>query len=352
MKDFSNNIIRQDKTVREAMKQLNQIPQSLILFVVNDAGKLIGTLTDGDIRRNLLEEAEEDIDVPVSRFMQTQFRYLKQNQFDVQHIRDLKQKGIKFIPFINEDHEILKVFDLRQRNSILPVDAVIMAGGKGERLRPLTENRPKPLLEVGGKPILEHNIDRLNEQFGIYTFYLTVKYLGEQIEDYFRDGGEKGVNVCYHWENDKPLGTIGALPYLNHFPHDYILVMNSDILTTMDFEDFFLDFREKDADMAVATVPYRVKIPYGVLETNQDHIVDLKEKPTYTYYSNGGIYLLKKEVIEQIPEDTFYNATDLMEKLMNNGGKVTHYPVLGYWLDIGKQEDYERAKEDIEHLNL
>lgn len=352
MKDFSNNIIRQDKTVREAMKQLNQIPQSLILFVVNEGGKLVGTLTDGDIRRNLLEEAEEDLDIPVARFMQHQFRYLKQNQFDVQHIKELKQKGIKFIPFLNEDHEILKVFDLRQRNSILPVDAVIMAGGKGERLRPLTENKPKPLLEVGGKPILEHNIDRLNEQFGIYTFYLTVKYLGEQIEEYFKEGSKKGINVCYHWEHDKPLGTIGALPYINHFPHDFILVMNSDILTTMDFEDFFLDFREKDADMAVATVPYRVKIPYGVLETDQDHIVDLKEKPTYTYYSNGGIYLLKKEVIQQIPKDTFYNATDLMEKLMNNEGKVTHYPVLGYWLDIGKQEDYERAKEDIEHLNL
>ncbi len=349
--DHKDQIITKDQSVKEALQKLNSQGGFIrILFVVDDKNRMVGTLSDGDIRRGLLER--EDLSIPVSDVMHGNFKYLQQNNFNVEYIKSLKQKGINLVPLLNEDYEILKVFDLSTKNSILPLDAVIMAGGEGKRLRPLTENTPKPLLHVGDKPILEQNIDRLNEKFGVYTFYLTVKYLGEQIRDYFKDGSDKGISICYHWENDKALGTIGSLSCFDHFPHDYILVMNSDILTTLDFEDFFQDFIQKDADMAVATIPYRVQIPYGVLETDHHQIFDLKEKPTYTYYSNGGIYLIKKRIIEEIPKNEFFNATDLMEKLIMNGGKVTNYPVLGYWLDIGKKEDYDKAQEDIQHLSF
>src|SRR5690606_34709957 len=182
--------------------------------------------------------------------------------------------------------------------------------------------------------------------FGINDFWITLKYLGNQIESYFGDGTERNINIKYVWE-DKPLGTIGALSKINNFEHDYILLTNSDLLTNLDYEHFFLDFLEKDADMSIVTIPYSVDIPYGVLETSNGHVLNLREKPTYTYYSNGGIYLLKKSALKHIPKEVFFNATDLMHTLIENKLRVISYPLSGYWLDIGKPEDYKKAQNDI-----
>ena len=150
----------------------------------------------------------------------------------------------------------------------------------------------------------------------------------------------------------EPLGTIGSVSLIKNLQHDYILLTNSDILTDLDYEDFFLEFIREKADFAVATIPYKVNIPYAVLETDQGNVTSFKEKPTYTYYSNGGIYLIKREVLELIPEGQFFNATDLMEELIKRGSKVLSYPLIGYWLDIGKHEDFKKAQEDIRHLKL
>ena len=154
----------------------------------------------------------------------------------------------------------------------------------------------------------------------------------------------------FGWE--EPLGTIGAVSKITNFSHDYVLVMNSDLLTNLDYEHFFLEFLKQDADMAVVTIPYQVNVPYAVLETTNGHIVNFKEKPTYTYYSNGGIYLVKKEVLQHIPEEQHFNATDLMETLIQKKKKVFSYPLSGYWLDIGNHSDFEKAMADIKNIKF
>jgi NDP-sugar pyrophosphorylase family protein len=225
-----------------------------------------------------------------------------------------------------------------------------MAGGRGLRLKPLTDNIPKPLLKVGEKPIIQHNIDRL-ASFGIDDYWISLNYLGELIESHLKTELNKNINVEYVWEKE-PLGTIGAASKIDNFQHEFILVMNSDLLTNVDYEKFFLDFLEKDADLAVVTIPYQVSIPYAVLETRNGTVESFKEKPTYTYYSNGGIYLMKKKVLNLIPKNTFFNTTDLMEILIKEKCKLISYPFSGYWLDIGKHDDFEKAQFDIKNLLL
>ena len=206
------------------------------------------------------------------------------------------------------------------------------------------------MLKIGEKSILEHNIDRL-ASFGVDDIWLSVRYLGEKIEGYFGNGSRKGIRIKYVWEN-QPLGTAGALGLVDDFVHDYILMMNSDLLTNIDFEDFFLFFLNEDADLTVACIPYQVNIPYAVMETKDKKVTALKEKPTYTHFSNAGIYLMKKDVIDLIPKHNHFNATDLMESLIANNKNVVAYPLMGYWLDIGKPEDFIKAQQDIKQIKF
>jgi NDP-sugar pyrophosphorylase family protein len=162
---------------------------------------------------------------------------------------------------------------------------------------------------------------------------------------------DRNINISYIWE-DKPLGTLGSISKINNFQHEYVLITNSDLLTNLNYEHFFLEFLKQDADLAVVTIPYQVNIPYAVLETNNGNVVNFKEKPTYTYYSNGGIYLVKRSVLDLIPNDTHFNATDLMDKLISEQKKVFSYPMIGYWLDIGNPEDYKKAQIDINNIKF
>ncbi|MEM6377523.1 MAG: nucleotidyltransferase family protein [Bacteroidota bacterium] len=346
--DFTQNLIHVTKSTREALQLINQLPNHLTLFVVDDQSKLLGTVTDGDIRRGLL--SSKSIEAPVSEFMYSNFRYLKNNDFSLTEIRALKKLKIHLIPILNDADQIIRIVNLKEKKSLLPLDAVIMAGGRGSRLRPLTDQTPKPLLKVGEKPIIEHNIDRLND-FGVHDLTISVRYLGEQIEDYFKDGSEKGIRINYVYE-EEPLGTMGALSLISGFKNDYVLVMNSDLLTDINFEELYLELSEKGGDMIVASHPYEVNVPYGVLESNGDVIVQLKEKPTYTYYANAGIYLFKKELISLVPKGEFFDAPHFIDLLIQKDKKVMHYPILGYWLDIGKHNDYEKAQRDIKHIQL
>ncbi len=347
MKDYRRHIISGAATVKDALNQLNVLRVDLTLFVVDENEKLVGSLTDGDIRRGLVKDL--GLETPVSEFMNTSFRYLTKGEYTIAEVKELR-KSIRILPEVDAEGKILRIVNFNDKKSILPLDALIMAGGKGTRLRPLTENTPKPLLKVGDKPIIEYNVDRLSK-FGVHFINISIKYLGEQLVEYFGNGAERGLEMDYIGE-DEPLGTIGALAQVKNIHNDYVLVMNSDLLTDIDYEDFYLDFIKKGADMAVATVPYDVKVPYAVLELNGEKIVSFKEKPTYTYYSNGGIYIMKREVAEMVPKNSFYNATDLMEELIKQGKKVVQYPILGYWLDIGKHEDFTKAQEDVKHLKL
>ena len=193
-------------------------------------------------------------------------------------------------------------------------------------------------------------MDRL-ALYGIDDFWVSVKYLGDKIENHFGQGNDKNIKIEYVWE-EKSLGTIGAVSKIKNFEHDYVLVTNSDLLTNIDYEQFFLEFISQDADLAVLTIPYQVSIPYAVLETKNGEIKSFKEKPTYTYYSNGGIYLMKKEMLKYIPKNTFFDAPDLMQELIKNDLKVISFPFSGYWLDVGKHEDFEKANIDIHKIRF
>ncbi|MFH6994885.1 nucleotidyltransferase family protein [Flavobacterium sp. FlaQc-48] len=348
MRIYKDHLILSGSKVKEALLVLNELSQDAILFVVDTDDKLIGALTDGDVRRGLLKGFT--IDSIINEIIQDNPRYITKGENNLRKIIEYREGDFRIVPIVDENHKVVNVINFRKIKSYLPIDAVIMAGGRGQRLQPLTNTIPKPLLKVGDKAIMEHNLDRL-ALFGIDDFWISVKYLGKQIENHFGSGEEKNVKIEYVWEKE-PLGTIGAVSQIQNFEHDYILVTNSDLLTNIDYEQFFLEFIKQDADLAVLTIPYQVSIPYAVLETNNGEVKSFKEKPTYTYYSNGGIYLMKKGMLNFIPKDTFFNATDLMEDLIKNKLKVISFPFSGYWLDVGKHEDFEKAHIDIHNIKF
>ena len=348
MRTYKKHLILRGATVKQALGVLNKLAQDAILFVVDENGKLIGSLTDGDVRRGFLNDFT--IETKIDEIIQANPRYIRKGNYDINKIIEYREGDYRLLPVLDDNDIVINVINFRYIKSYLPIDAVIMAGGRGQRLQPLTDSIPKPLLKVGDKPIMEHNLNRL-AMFGIDDFWVSVKYLGNQIENYFGSGINKNINIQYVWE-DQPLGTIGAVSQITNFKHDYVLVTNSDILTNVDYELFFLEFIKQDADLAVLTIPYQVTIPYAVLETQKGEIKSFKEKPTYTYFSNGGIYLMKRELTDLIPYSKLYNATDFIEELIQQSKKVISFSFSGYWLDIGRHEDYQKAQSDIKAINF
>ncbi|MDE5493025.1 nucleotidyltransferase family protein [Elizabethkingia meningoseptica] len=349
MNIVEKHVIHKNETVRDALVQLDKVAPSSILFVVDNETKLLGSLTDGDLRRGFIRGL--GFDNELLDFVQSSPVFIKQNEYDLLQLEQFRKRLLKIIPIIDEDRVVIDILDFNIKHTLIPADAILMAGGEGKRLRPLTENTPKPLLKVGDKPIIEYNIDRLIN-FGIKIINLSINYLGDQLVDYFGDGSRKGININYVKE-DKPLGTIGSILLVDNFHNDDIIVMNSDLLTNIDFGDFFKTYKESGADMAVAATSYHVDIPYAVLELENDiEVKSLKEKPRYTYYSNAGIYIMKKSLLNMIPKNKFYDITDLMERVLEMNLKLITYPINGYWLDIGKHEDFKKAQEDIKHIKL
>lgn len=347
MKNFNRYIISNNSSIREALIHLDKLAQDATVFVVNENNHLVGAVTDGDVRRGLIEG--KNADDSINSVSNKNPKFIRKGDNNIDTIIEFRNKNFQIIPVLNKDNdEICNVINFREHRSFLPIDAVIMAGGKGQRLRPLTETTPKPMLRVGDTPIIERNIDRLS-MYGIDDIYISVNYLGEQLEEHFGNGESKDVHIEYIWENE-PLGTIGAISQIENFNNDYILVMNSDLLTNIDFEHFFVDFINTKADFSVLSLPYKVDVPYAVLETEDGRIKSLKEKPSYTYYSNGGIYLMKREVLDLIPKNKHYNATDLIELLIEQGKNVRSFPMIGYWLDIGNHDDFKKAQNDVDQI--
>lgn len=346
MLNFSKYLILKTASIREALVSLNQLSSdTLTLFVVDSNNRIIGSLTDGDIRRKLIEGIS--LDNEVTKAMNEKFSYVRFGEIDVFEIKKYKQEGIVLLPIINESNQIVRILNLKKKATALPIDAVLMAGGKGERLRPLTDKTPKPLLLVGDKPIIDHNIDRLID-YGVENISVTVNYLGEQLEDHYRQP-HNGVQVrCFR--EPKYLGTMGSVKFVDTFVNDTVLVMNSDLFTNIDYEDFFIHFKNHEADLSVAAVPYSVNIPYGIFELEGRNICGLVEKPTYNYYANAGIYLLKKKYLDLIPDGDFFNATDFINVLINKHLRVIRYPLTGYWIDIGKPVDFNKVQELVKHL--
>lgn len=346
MKDYSQHIIKSGCTLIDALTALNDLrTKYLDLFVEDKEGKVVGVVTDGDLRRGLIKGAQ--LTDAIDTVMNRNFVSFGKGAIDIIKVKYYKSKGMSLIPSLTSDGKIDKIYNIGELKSILPIDAVLMAGGKGERLRPLTEKTPKPLLPVGDKAIIDYNIDRLIS-YGVNHISVTVNYLKEQIEEHFSEP-RNGVQINTVRE-PKYLGTIGSIRFVKEFFNDTVLVMNSDLFTNIDYEDFYLHFVQHDAEMSVAAVPYNISIPYGILDLEGRNILGLLEKPQYNYYANAGIYLIKRSALDEIPDDTFFNATDLIEKLIGGGKKVIRYPLNGTWIDIGNPQEYQKAKDLVKHM--
>ena len=344
---MKKHIIYKGITLIEALSHINEIaPEPLVLFILDEDNRMVGTLTDGDSRRALIAGAS--VNDKVEKIMHKNFNYMKVEDLDnIKEIKRQRDLMMRLVPILDKEHHIVEIINLERYKTRLPIDAVLMAGGKGERLRPLTEKTPKPLLKVGDKSIIDYNIDRLID-YGVKHISVTVNYLKEQIEEHFsKPFGEVQVKTV---REPKFLGTIGSIRFVENFYNDTVLVMNSDLFTNINYEDFFLHFQQHDAEMSLAAVPYDISIPYGILDLDGHDIQGLIEKPKFNYYANAGIYLIKRRALEEIPADTFFHATDLVEKLISEKKKVVRYPLAGYWIDIGNPDEYYKACEMVKHI--
>ena len=348
MIEITKYCIPQTATIREALKRINDLSgNAQMLFVLNDQQQVVGTLSDGDIRRGLI--AGHELSESVEQIMFRNFRFLREGCIDIKELRGFRQLKLPVVPVLNKEGRLVDIVNLLKRKSLLPIDAVVMAGGKGERLRPLTLTTPKPLLPVGDKAIIDHNVDRLIA-YGVKHISVTVNYLAEQLEEHYREQ-RKGIQIqCVR--EPKFLGTMGAVQFVPKFYNDVVLVMNSDLFTDIDFEDMYLHFMEHGADMSIAAIPYTVSIPLGICDLDGRDVKGIVEKPTYNYYANAGIYMLRREMLDRIPENEFFNATDMIDALVQSHNKVIRYPLNGTWIDIGSMSEYGKAKDLVKHMNV
>lgn len=318
-----------------------------IAVVVGHDGLLVGTLTDGDIRRCLL--AGGNLETPVSDAMNSKPLSAPEGSSDGYLLDIMKRGNIVAIPLVNQHEQFVRLVhlsDLSPSDAVSEVAdfafAVIMAGGEGLRLRPVTEKIPKPMLDIGGVPLLERQIDRLAKA-GLKRVYLSVNYLSHVIETHFGDGEKYGLEIIYLKEGQK-LGTGGALTLLPERPNGPILVMNGDILTTSDFGCLNGFHRSNAAQITVAAVDYRINIPFGVIHTKGSFVTGLAEKPSQRFLCNAGIYAISPEALELLPVGRPFNMTDLIEACLADNRPVAVFPVHEYWSDIGTPTDLEKAR--------
>lgn len=322
-----------------------------ILLVVDDARRLLGTVTDGDIRRSILKGL--NLEQSIESIYNKNPRYCFEQEGRSAALKIMRASGIDQIPIVNAEKVVVAVesFNANLQGVKIKNPVVIMAGGLGTRLKAITEYIPKALTPIGSKPILEIIINRL-VSYGFSNFYISVNHKSEMIIDYFKDGSSFNANIQYLHE-DKPLGTAGALSGLDaddiEFP---FLVMNCDILTTTNFPELLEFHCNEGSALTVATRTMSYDVPYGVIETVKGKISTLKEKPSYKYEINAGIYILNKEVLELVSKDTFFDMTDLIQKALQKSMQLSTYPINSYWIDIGELKTLERARIDYATLDL
>lgn len=342
---MKRHAILETDTVLTALRRLNDLSGEVMTLVVTDSdGHPRGTVTDGDIRRALIRGTSPDD--AVSDVMNTDFTALTRLE-DVAAIRDARSRGIRLLPVIGTDGRVERLLDLTRQDTVLPLSAILMAGGKGERLRPMTLARPKPLLEIDGRPIIDYNIRNL-ARAGIWDVSVTTRYLAEQIEEHF-SRPVFGIDVrCVREE--QPLGTIGSAALVERRGgFSDTLVMNSDLLTNVSLEEMYLRHSEEGADVTIAAIPYTVSVPYAILSTEGARVTALSEKPTYSHLANAGIYIFSNRLLDTLPTDCRTDATDLIEKAIAEGMKVVQFHLDGTWIDIGSPADFRHAEELMRH---
>lgn len=337
---MKRHLIEGDKTIVEALEALNRISgETMTLFVKDGEGHLVGSLTDGDIRRAIL--AGRPLTERIDGVCRRDCLVISEEQNASSVIAGARERNIALLPVVDARGIIVSLIDLSRQRGLLPADGVLMAGGRGERLRPLTEKTPKPLLPVGGRPIIDYNVDLLR-QFGISDIFVTVNYRKEMLIDHF-SASPAGEIRCV--EEPRPLGTIGSLSLIEGLQHPHIVVMNADLLTDINLEAMYLKHIETEAWLTMAAVPYTVSVPYAIVDHDGDRIKGFVEKPTYNYYANSGVYMLRREALEFLTPGRRMDATDLIDILLLKGKRVSMYNIEGRWIDIGSPDDYRHACE-------
>lgn len=346
MKDWQKALISPLVTIRETLQLIDDSSMQ-IAIIVDEANRLLGIVTDGDLRRGLIRGIS--LDEPVSIIMNSMPITAGINKKQREILALMKQKQIRHIPILNNEGiivglEVLEhVLDHQQRKANW---VFIMAGGLGLRLRPLTNDYPKPLLKVGNKPILETIIENLSE-YGLNQIYLLVNYKAEMIKEYLGDGTRFGAEIRYIHE-EKRLGTAGGLSLITEKFSEPIIVMNGDILTKLNFQQL-LEFHNKvKPQITMCIRQYGFQVPYGVVKIDKNNLLDIEEKPLQQFFVNAGIYVLDPLVLKLIPKEAYFDMTSLIKKINDN--KVAVFPIREYWLDIGKIDDYDRANGEYNEV--
>lgn len=340
------HIIQSRASLLDALRRLNELSGGVMTLAAVDAdGKMEGTLTDGDIRRALLRGAA--LDTSVAEVMHRDFKCLRGDDIDAGRLREFRKGGFTLVPHLDDEGRIIRLCDLTAIRTILPVRAILMAGGKGERLRPMTLATPKPLLKIGGKAIIDYNIEALAAH-GIDDISVTTNYLAEQLHEHF-SSPVAGVSVrCVR--EPAALGTIGSAALVPKGDADVTLVMNSDLLTNISYEDMYLHHIAEQADITIASIPYTVSIPFAIMRGEGCDIRSLEEKPTFTYQANAGIYLIDSRLLSGITPGERIDAPDFVAQAIADGCRVTGFPIDGTWIDIGSPDDFRQAERLMQQI--
>lgn len=343
---WENIVVHTKQTLFETMKIIDETSLQFAV-VVDEDNHLLGTVTDGDIRRGILRG--EGLEVPINLIMNPNPFSAKYGLKTNTYKQLMKSKNLKQLPIVNDQNQIVDILFIDHLETPANKNQVIlMLGGLGKRLRPLTNDIPKPMLKVGNKPIVESIIEGF-KQYGYTNFIFSVNYKKEVIQDYFQNGNIMGISIDYI-EEKKRMGTAGALSLLENRPTEPFFVMNGDLLTQVNFDQLMQFHQEQNAVATMCVREYEYQVPYGVIETDGVELISIKEKPIHRSFVNAGIYVLSPEVFEYIPVDTFYDMPSLFEALINQGKKTSVFPIHEYWLDIGRVDDFNRANDQYKGL--
>lgn len=343
MKNYKNITLSQNSTIRKALEKIDSGSMQIALIVDED-DKLIGTLTDGDIRRGLLSNLSLDDSIETIIFTTPTVARLGESKEAI--LQKALANKLKQIPIVDEEYKILGIKEIDEliRPSPRPNKVILMVGGLGSRLQPLTNDTPKPMLKVGNKPILQTIVEKF-AQYGFVRIVMCVNYKSHIIQDYFGDGSSFGVAIEYIFEEQR-MGTAGALALLNQTPDEPFFVMNGDLLTDVNFEHLLEYHLSQNATATMCVREYDFQVPYGVVNIEGKNILSIVEKPIHKFFVSAGIYMLDSKVLTLIPQNEFYDMPTLFETLIAKNHKALSFPIRGYWLDIGRMEEYERANNE------
>jgi dTDP-glucose pyrophosphorylase len=343
VKDWKITLLPSGASLRDVIISLNTSSLQIALLV-NEAQKLVGILSDGDIRRAILQGAS--LDISALSIANTKPTTASSNATKQELLGLMRRKTLHQIPLLDEHGIVTNLITLDELTGIFlrPNWVVLMAGGEGTRLRPLTEHCPKPLLRIGEKPILEKIIENFAEQ-GFRKFFISINYLAESIKKYFGDGKSLGVTIIYLHEKSK-LGTAGSLSLLPEQPKDPLFVMNADLLTDLEFSKPLDVHMANDAYATMVIREFEYQIPYGIVESKNNQLISLQEKPIKQYHMSTGIYILSPQSLTMIPQNIYFDMTTLFQNATAKGHNVMTYLTKSYWLDIGRVDEFEKAQKD------